>query len=130
MVDEIGYLPLTPAGAMLVLQLMSRSSETASVMVSSSSGLQEWRRLWKQDQGHSPHLRAPNSTSSSRQSQRPPFRVARVFEEKQPCEPIGKLGEERRCPTAAYQRETTSENEIMDETRRQRAATNLLRATS
>ena len=41
-VDEIGYLPITRTGAMLFFQLMSRRHETASTVLTSNKGFDEW----------------------------------------------------------------------------------------
>ena len=41
-VDEIGYLPITRTGAMLFFQVMSRRYETASTVLTSNKGFEEW----------------------------------------------------------------------------------------
>lgn len=41
-VDEIHYLPITRTGAMSCFQLMSRRYETASTVLTSNKGLEEW----------------------------------------------------------------------------------------
>ena len=41
-VDEIGYLPINPTGAMLFFQLMSRRYERASTVMTSNKGFEEW----------------------------------------------------------------------------------------
>jgi len=41
-VDEIGYLPVSPAGATLFFQLMSRRYEHASTVMTSNKGFEEW----------------------------------------------------------------------------------------
>lgn len=41
-VDEIGYLPISRTGAMLFFQLMSRRYETASTVLTSNKGFDEW----------------------------------------------------------------------------------------
>jgi DNA replication protein DnaC len=41
-VDEIGYLPVSPTGAMLFFQLMSRRYERASTVMTSNKGFEEW----------------------------------------------------------------------------------------
>ena len=41
-VDEIGYLPVNPTGAMLFFQLMSRRYERASTVMTSNKGFEEW----------------------------------------------------------------------------------------
>jgi len=41
-VDEIGYLPISQAGATLFFQLMSRRYEHASTVIKSNKGFEEW----------------------------------------------------------------------------------------
>ncbi|WP_223851556.1 IS21-like element helper ATPase IstB [Cupriavidus pauculus] len=41
-VDEIGYLPITHAGAVLFFQLMNRRYERASTVLTSNKGFEEW----------------------------------------------------------------------------------------
>lgn len=41
-VDEIGYLPITRNGAMLFFQLMNRRYETASTVLTSNKGFEDW----------------------------------------------------------------------------------------
>lgn len=41
-VDEIGYLPISRTGAMLLFQLMSRRYEHASTVLTSNKGFEEW----------------------------------------------------------------------------------------
>lgn len=41
-VDEIGYLPVSRTGAMLFFQLMTRRYETASTVLTSNKGFEEW----------------------------------------------------------------------------------------
>lgn len=41
-VDEIGYLPITHTGAVLFFQLMTRRYETASTVLTSNKGFEEW----------------------------------------------------------------------------------------
>jgi DNA replication protein DnaC len=41
-VDEIGYLPIRPTGAMLFFQLMSRRYERASTVLTSNKSFEEW----------------------------------------------------------------------------------------
>ena len=41
-VDEIGYLPVSQAGAVLFFQLMSRRYERASTVMTSNKGFEEW----------------------------------------------------------------------------------------
>lgn len=41
-VDEIGYLPVSPTGATLFFQLMSRRYERASTVMTSNKGFEEW----------------------------------------------------------------------------------------
>ena len=42
LVDEIGYLPITPNGAMLFFQLMARRYESASTVLTSNKPFDEW----------------------------------------------------------------------------------------
>jgi len=44
-VDEIGYLPVSPTGAMLFFQLMSRRYERASTVMTSNKGFEEWAEV-------------------------------------------------------------------------------------
>ena len=44
-VDEIGYLPVTRNGAMLFFQLMARRYETASTVLTSNKGFEEWGQI-------------------------------------------------------------------------------------
>ena len=44
-VDEIGYLPISRTGAMLFFQLMSRRYETASTVLTSNKGFDEWGEI-------------------------------------------------------------------------------------
>lgn len=48
-VDEIGYLPITRTGAMLFFQLMSRRYETASTVLTSNKGFEEWGSILGDD---------------------------------------------------------------------------------
>ena len=48
-VDEIGYLPITPTGAMLFFQLMSRRYETASTVLTSNKSFEEWGEIFGDD---------------------------------------------------------------------------------
>jgi DNA replication protein DnaC len=48
-VDEIGYLPITPTGAMLFFQLMSRRYETASTVLTSNKSFEEWGAIFGDD---------------------------------------------------------------------------------
>jgi hypothetical protein len=41
-VDEIGYLPISPAGAMLLFQLINRRYEHASTVLMSNKGFEDW----------------------------------------------------------------------------------------
>jgi DNA replication protein DnaC len=45
-VDEIGYLPISRTGAMLFFQLMSRRYETASTILTSNKGFEEWGEVF------------------------------------------------------------------------------------
>src|SRR5215469_16698728 len=42
LVDEIGYLPINHVGAVLFFQLMNRRYETASTVLTSNKGFEEW----------------------------------------------------------------------------------------
>jgi DNA replication protein DnaC len=44
-VDEIGYLPISRTGAMLFFQLMSRRYESASTVLTSNKGFDEWGEI-------------------------------------------------------------------------------------
>jgi DNA replication protein DnaC len=48
-VDEIGYLPITRTGAMLFFQLMARRYETASTVLTSNKGFEEWGEVFGDD---------------------------------------------------------------------------------
>ena len=48
-VDEIGYLPITRNGAMLFYQLMARRYETASTVLTSNRGFEEWGEIFGDD---------------------------------------------------------------------------------
>ena len=48
-VDEIGYLPISRAGAMLFFQLMSRRYEQASTVLTSNKGFEEWGEIFGDD---------------------------------------------------------------------------------
>lgn len=48
-VDEIGYLPITRNGAMLFFQLMARRYETASTVLTSNKGFEEWGEIFGDD---------------------------------------------------------------------------------
>jgi DNA replication protein DnaC len=48
-VDEIGYLPITRNGAMLFYQLMARRYETASTVLTSNKGFEEWGEVFGDD---------------------------------------------------------------------------------
>jgi DNA replication protein DnaC len=41
-IDEIGYLPITPTGAMLFFQLLARRDEHASTILTSNKGFEDW----------------------------------------------------------------------------------------
>jgi DNA replication protein DnaC len=45
-VDEIGYLPISRTGAMLVFQLMSRRYERASTVLTSNKSFEEWGEIF------------------------------------------------------------------------------------
>ncbi len=45
-VDEIGYLPISRTGAMLFFQLMSRRYETASTVLTSNKGFEDWGEIF------------------------------------------------------------------------------------
>ena len=44
-VDEISYLPIDHAGAVLFFQLMNRRYETASTVLTSNKGCEEWDEI-------------------------------------------------------------------------------------
>ena len=44
-VDEIGYLPVSPTGAMLFFQLINRRYEHASTVLTSNKGFEEWGQI-------------------------------------------------------------------------------------
>jgi DNA replication protein DnaC len=48
-IDEIGYLPVTRTGAMLFFQLMSRRYETASTVLTSNKGFEDWGEVFGDD---------------------------------------------------------------------------------
>ncbi len=48
-VDEIGYLPISRTGAMLLFQLMSRRYEHASTVLTSNRGFEEWGEIFGDD---------------------------------------------------------------------------------
>lgn len=48
-VDEIGYLPISHTGAMLFYQLMARRYETASTVLTSNKGFEEWGSIFGDD---------------------------------------------------------------------------------
>lgn len=48
-VDEIGYLPISRTGAMLFFQLMSRRYETATTVLTSNKGFDEWGEILGDD---------------------------------------------------------------------------------
>jgi DNA replication protein DnaC len=48
-VDEIGYLPVSHAGAVLFFQLMSRRYEHASTVLTSNKGFEEWGEVFGDD---------------------------------------------------------------------------------
>jgi len=45
-VDEIGYLPISQVGAVLFFQLMNRRYETASTVLTSNKGFEEWGEVF------------------------------------------------------------------------------------
>lgn len=45
-VDEIGYLPISPTGAMLFYQLLSRRYEHASTILTSNKSFEEWGQVF------------------------------------------------------------------------------------
>ncbi len=45
-VDEIGYLPVSPTGAMLFFQLINRRYERASTVLTSNKGFEEWGQIF------------------------------------------------------------------------------------
>jgi len=49
LVDEIGYLPITPTGGMLFFQLMSRRYEHASTILTSNKGFEDWGEIFGDD---------------------------------------------------------------------------------
>jgi DNA replication protein DnaC len=48
-IDEIGYLPITRTGAMLFFQLLSRRYESASTILTSNKGFEEWGEIFGDD---------------------------------------------------------------------------------
>ncbi len=44
-VDEIGYLPVSPTGAMLFFQLINRRYEHASTVLTSNKGFEDWGQI-------------------------------------------------------------------------------------
>ncbi len=48
-VDEIGYLPISRTGAMLFFQLMTRRYETASTVLTSNKGFEDWGEVFGDD---------------------------------------------------------------------------------
>lgn len=48
-VDEIGYLPISPTGAMLFYQLMARRYERASTVLTSNKSFEEWGEVFGDD---------------------------------------------------------------------------------
>lgn len=46
LVDEVGYLPISKAGAMLFFQVISRRYERASTVLTSNKGFEEWGELF------------------------------------------------------------------------------------
>lgn len=48
-VDEIGYLPINHAGAVLFFQLMNRRYEHASTVLTSNKGFEEWGQVFGDD---------------------------------------------------------------------------------
>ncbi len=49
MVDEIGYLPISRTGAILFFQLMARRYETASTVLTSNKGFEDWGEVFGDD---------------------------------------------------------------------------------
>jgi DNA replication protein DnaC len=45
-IDEIGYLPITPTGAMLFFQLLARRYEHASTILTSNKGFEDWGEIF------------------------------------------------------------------------------------
>ena len=45
-IDEIGYLPISRTGAMLFFQLLSRRYESASTILTSNKGFEEWGEIF------------------------------------------------------------------------------------
>jgi DNA replication protein DnaC len=45
-VDEIGYLPISPTGAMLFFQLIARRYERSSTVLTSNKGFEEWGTIF------------------------------------------------------------------------------------
>jgi DNA replication protein DnaC len=48
-VDEIGYLPVSPTGAMLFFQLINRRYERVSTVLTSNKGFEEWGDVFGDD---------------------------------------------------------------------------------
>ena len=48
-VDEIGYLPISPTGAMLFFQLINRRYEHASTVLTSNKGFEDWGQILGDD---------------------------------------------------------------------------------
>jgi DNA replication protein DnaC len=48
-VDEIGYLPITHTGAVLLFQLMNRRYERASTVLTSNKGFEQWGEVLGDD---------------------------------------------------------------------------------
>ena len=48
-VDEIGYLPISRSGAMLLFQLMSRRYETGATILTNNKGFDEWGEVFGDD---------------------------------------------------------------------------------
>jgi hypothetical protein len=62
-VDEIGYLPVTPGGGNLFFQLVNARYEKGAMILTSNRGFAEWgRSFWRPRRGHGP----PGQASSPR----------------------------------------------------------------
>jgi len=48
-VDEIGYMPISPTGAMLFFQLINRRYERASTVLTSNKGFEDWGQVLGDD---------------------------------------------------------------------------------
>ena len=98
-VDEIGYLPVSPTGAMLFFQLVNRRYEVASTVLTSNKGFEEWGEILGDEVMAAATHRSPHPSLPHRQHPRQQLPDASSHRTLQ-SPPLASFGAELFTPTA------------------------------